>query len=89
MTSISADTHKYGYSEKGSSVVLYRDFENYGKHQIFVETNWQGGLYATPTLPGSRSGRDIVTTWAVMAYMGKKGYIEEAKKIVQTAAKFH
>lgn len=83
VTSISADTHKYGYGEKGTSVVMYRDHDNWRKHQIFVETEWPGGIYATPTLPGSRSGRDIAAMWAVMAFLGKKGYIEETKKIIE------
>lgn len=82
VTSISADTHKYGYGEKGTSVVMYRDHENWRQHQIFVETEWSGGIYATPTLAGSRSGRDIAALWAVMAYMGRKGYIEETRKII-------
>ncbi len=83
VTSISADTHKYGYAEKGTSVVMYRDHENWRKHQVFQTTEWPGGIYASPTLPGSRSGRDIAATWAVMAYMGKKGYIAETKKIIE------
>lgn len=84
VTSISADTHKYGFGEKGTSVVMYRDHENWRKHQIFVETEWEGGIYATPTLPGSRSGRDIAAMWAVMAFLGKDGYIEETRKIIDT-----
>ena len=84
VTSLSADTHKYGYTEKGTSVVLYRNHENWKKHQIFFSTGWSGGIYATPTLPGSRSGRDIVATWAVMVYMGREGYVTEAKKIILT-----
>jgi sphinganine-1-phosphate aldolase len=83
VTSISADTHKYGYAEKGTSVVMYKDHENWRKHQVFETTEWPGGIYASPTLPGSRSGRDIAATWAVMAYMGKEGYIEETRKIIE------
>lgn len=83
VTSISADTHKYGYGEKGTSVVMYRDHENWRKHQIFVSTEWPGGIYATPTQPGSRSGRDIATLWAVMAYLGKDGYINETRKLIK------
>ena len=33
VTSISADTHKYGYSPKGTSLVLYRNKE-LRKHQV-------------------------------------------------------
>ncbi len=84
VTSISADTHKYGFGEKGTSVVMYRDHENWRKHQVFVETEWEGGIYATPTLPGSKPGRDIAALWAVMASLGKPGYITETIKIIET-----
>ncbi len=82
VTSISADTHKYGYSEKGSSIILYRNHDQWRCHQIFVETAWPGGIYATPTLPGSRPGRDIAAAWAVMAYLGRNGYIKETQHII-------
>uniref|UniRef100_A0A4X1TD34 sphinganine-1-phosphate aldolase n=1 Tax=Sus scrofa TaxID=9823 RepID=A0A4X1TD34_PIG len=45
VTSISADTHKYGYAPKGSSVVLYSD-KKYRNYQFFVATDWQGACWA-------------------------------------------
>ncbi|PIO54823.1 hypothetical protein TELCIR_23804, partial [Teladorsagia circumcincta] len=47
--SISADTHKYGLSPKGSSVVLYKNKE-YLHNQYFCDADWQGGIYASSTL---------------------------------------
>ncbi|MCK7537367.1 MAG: hypothetical protein MZV63_43610 [Marinilabiliales bacterium] len=41
MTSISADVHKYGYSAKGASVILYRTRE-LRKFQYFVMSSWPG-----------------------------------------------
>jgi sphinganine-1-phosphate aldolase len=84
VTSVSADTHKYGYADKGSSVVLYRDFENWMIRQVYVTTEWQGGMYATPTKAGSRPGKDIAATWAVMSYMGQEGYIKSTSDIIKT-----
>ncbi|CAG7816902.1 unnamed protein product, partial [Allacma fusca] len=55
VTSISADTHKYGFTPKGSSVFLFNDTK-FRHHQYFVQTNWRGGIYATSTLAGSRLG---------------------------------
>ena len=81
VTSISADTHKYGYAPKGSSILLYRD-ENYFKNQIYVQSKWNGGIYATPTIPGSRSGNNIVFTWAFLNYYGIEGYKKRTKLIV-------
>ena len=49
VTSMSADTHKYGYAAKGSSVVLYRDRE-LRQFQYYTVTDWPGGLYLSPTL---------------------------------------
>ncbi len=55
VTSMSADTHKYGYAAKGTSVVLYRTLEL--RHfQYFTTTDWPGGLYCSPTFAGSRPG---------------------------------
>ena len=65
VTSISADTHKYGYAPKGSSVILYCD-KKYLHHQYFMSTDWSGGLCVFPTFAGSRVGSAITGTWAAM-----------------------
>src|SRR5690606_27662378 len=70
VTSISADTHKYGFAEKGTSVVMYRNHDEWRKHQIFVTTDFPGGIYATPTMAGSKQGSSLAATWAAMVYMG-------------------
>lgn len=86
VTSISADTHKYGYAPKGSSVVLYsnRKFRHY---QYFVAPDWQGGIYASPSMAGSRPGGIIAACWATMMHMGEKGYIDATRKVVETTRK--
>uniref|UniRef100_A0A8C9U6V3 sphinganine-1-phosphate aldolase n=1 Tax=Scleropages formosus TaxID=113540 RepID=A0A8C9U6V3_SCLFO len=84
VTSISADTHKYGYAPKGSSVILYSD-QKYRHYQYFVAPDWQGGIYASPSMAGSRPGGIIAACWATMMHMGEDGYIEATKKIVKTA----
>uniref|UniRef100_A0A8C4WIM5 Sphingosine-1-phosphate lyase 1 n=1 Tax=Gopherus evgoodei TaxID=1825980 RepID=A0A8C4WIM5_9SAUR len=84
VTSISADTHKYGYAPKGSSVILYSD-KKYRHYQFFVAPDWQGGIYASPTIAGSRPGGIIAACWATMMYMGEDGYVEATKKIISTA----
>lgn len=86
VTSISADTHKYGYAPKGTSVVMYANKELCHR-QYFVSPNWQGGIYATPSMAGSRPGGLIAATWATMMYMGVDGYVDATKKIVSTARK--
>jgi len=85
VTSISADTHKYGYAPKGTSVLLYRNAD-IRRHQYFKTANWPGGLYYSPTLAGSRPGALSAACWASMLAMGQSGYMEATKKIIQTAS---
>ena len=63
VTSISVDTHKYGYAAKGTSVVLYRH-PDLRRYQYFTATDWPGGLYASPTMGGSKAGALIAVAWA-------------------------
>jgi len=83
VTSISADLHKYGYTAKGASVILYRD-KALRRYQIFAHTDWPGGIYASPTLLGTRPGGAIAAAWAVMNYLGEDGYLRMAKQVMDT-----
>ena len=85
VTSISVDTHKFGYAAKGSSVVLYRGTE-LRSHQYFTATDWPGGIYFSPTFSGSRPGALIATAWASLVSMGEQGYLEATRRILETAA---
>lgn len=83
VTSISADTHKFGYTPKGTSVVMYSNAE-LRQNQYFVDPNWSGGIYATASMGGSRPGCLIATTWATLMHIGEAGYVEATRKIVTT-----
>lgn len=83
VTSISCDTHKYGFAPKGSSVIMYRS-NTLRRKQYFVSTDWSGGLYASPTLAGSRPGALVAGCWATLMYMGKDGYRKAAQSIIAT-----
>jgi glutamate/tyrosine decarboxylase-like PLP-dependent enzyme len=85
VTSISADTHKYGYAAKGTSVLLHRTQE-LRRHQYFSVTDWPGGLYFSATMAGSRPGGLSAACWAAMLEMGESGYLEAARRILETAA---
>ena len=85
VTSISADTHKYGYALKGTSVLLYRN-SDLRRYQYFNFTDWPGGIYFSPGLSGSRSGGIVAATWAAMVSLGERGYLDAAKQIFETAA---
>jgi len=84
VTSISADTHKFGYGLKGTSVLAWRD-KSYRQYQYYMLPDWKGGAYASPGLAGSRSGGLLAATWASMMSLGKAGYREKAGKIFDTA----
>ena len=77
--SMSADAHKYGYAAKGASLILYRDMDAM-KHQFFVSVDWPGGIYASPTIAGSRPGGCISAAWASLMAMGEDGYIALASE---------
>jgi glutamate/tyrosine decarboxylase-like PLP-dependent enzyme len=84
VTSMSADLHKYGFTAKGASLVLYRDLDIH-KHQAFLY-DWPGGQYLSPTMAGTRPGGAIAAAWAVMQYLGEAGYlslVEEAMTVTR------
>jgi sphinganine-1-phosphate aldolase len=85
VTSISADTHKYGYAFKGSSTLLFRD-KALRNGQYFFVSGWTGGKYMSPGIEGSRSGGLIAATWAAMVQLGRDGYRRYAEAIFSTAA---
>ncbi|MCB0962348.1 MAG: aspartate aminotransferase family protein [Acidimicrobiales bacterium] len=84
VTSISADTHKYGYAFKGTSTLLFRD-KSWRNAQYFYLTGWSGGKYFSPGMDGSRSGGLLAATWAAMVQLGRDGYRGYAEKIFATS----
>jgi sphinganine-1-phosphate aldolase len=87
VTSISADLHKFGYAAKGASTLTWRSMDAM-KHQIFVETDFPGGIYATPTMLGTRPGGPIAAAWAALVSLGEHGYLDLAKKALDAADHF-
>jgi sphinganine-1-phosphate aldolase len=86
VTSISCDTHKYGFAPKGTSVVMYRDKE-LRKYQYTVMPDWTGGMYASHGIAGSRAGSVIAGAWASLLKMGREGYVETTRKIIEASRK--
>lgn len=86
VTSISADLHKYGYTPKGASVILYRD-RAVRRHQFFVSTDWPGGLYGSTAFLGSRSGGPAAAAWATLMNLGSEGYLKMARNVMETSRK--
>jgi sphinganine-1-phosphate aldolase len=85
VTEISADVHKYGYAPKGASTILHRDADWFG-HQFFVFSDWPSGLYGSPGVAGAKPAAPIATAWAVMHALGREGYDEIVRGLLETAA---
>jgi sphinganine-1-phosphate aldolase len=85
VTTISADTHKYGYALKGTSTLLFAD-KALRNAQYFFLTDWSGGKYCSPGMDGSRSGGLLAATWAAMTSLGREGYRSAARSILSTSA---
>jgi glutamate/tyrosine decarboxylase-like PLP-dependent enzyme len=85
VTSISADTHKYGYALKGTSVLCFAD-KALRNDQYFYLTDWSGGKYCSPGMDGSRSAGLLAATWAAMVHLGRSGYRRYAEQIFATSA---
>uniref|UniRef100_A0A915LCX5 Aminotransferase class V domain-containing protein n=1 Tax=Romanomermis culicivorax TaxID=13658 RepID=A0A915LCX5_ROMCU len=56
VTSISADTHKYAFAPKGTSVIMYER---------------------------SRCGANIAVCWSTLISIGRSGYVEKTRKIIE------
>lgn len=84
VTTISADTHKYGYSLKGTSVLCFAD-QALRNSQYFYLSDWSGGKYCSPGMDGSRSGGLLAATWAAMVHLGRAGYRRYAEAIFSTS----
>jgi glutamate/tyrosine decarboxylase-like PLP-dependent enzyme len=86
VTSISVDLHKYAYAAKGSSLILYKD-PALRRFQFCVHTGWPGGIYASPTMTGTRPGGAIAAAWAIMNHLGQQGYLALADTVMRTTRK--
>jgi sphinganine-1-phosphate aldolase len=87
VTSISADLHKYGYTAKGASVVLYKS-KKLQKYQVYAYTEWPGGIYASATMTGTRPGAAVAAAWAGLKVLGGEGYLQLAKVTMETTKRF-
>lgn len=83
VTSISADLHKYAYAGKGASLLLWRSMADM-RHQFFIATDFPGGIYASPTMTGTRPGGAIAAAWAIMNSLGEEGYLALADTVMKT-----
>jgi glutamate/tyrosine decarboxylase-like PLP-dependent enzyme len=74
VSSMSVDLHKYGYTAKGASVIMYRNKVLRG-YQTYATDNWLGGVYGSSGVLGTKGGGAMAAAWAVMHYLGDDGYV--------------
>jgi glutamate/tyrosine decarboxylase-like PLP-dependent enzyme len=74
VSSISVDLHKFGYTSKGASVIMYAS-RHLRSYQGFVTSDWLGGIYGSSGVLGTKSGGSMASAWAVMHFLGDDGYL--------------
>lgn len=87
VTSLSADVHKYGWTIKGASLILYRDKELLHR-QFFLYDSWPGGLYGSATTAGTRPAAPIAVAWATIRHLGHEGYRQLARQVAEVTDRF-
>lgn len=83
VTSISVDTHKYGYGPKGMSVAMMRPKKLFDCLK-YTSLDHAGTPATFDHLGDTRSGPIIAGTWAAMMSHGYKSYAQKVKKIYKT-----
>ena len=79
VSSISVDLHKYGFTPKGSSVILYRNHD-LRRYQLYVNANWPGYPMSNVGIQSTKSAAPMAASWAVMNSLGIEGYVSLARK---------
>lgn len=85
--SISADLHKFGFCPKPISTLFFRDAEDLDRATLKFN-EWPNGMFATPTLAGTRAGGAIAGSWAVINHLGMSGYKAIAQKLGEMTDKY-
>jgi len=79
VSSISVDLHKFGYTSKGASIIMYAN-KHLRSFQGFVTDKWLGGIYGSSGVLGTKSGGSMASAWAVMNFLGDDGYLRLTKQ---------
>jgi len=77
--SITIDPHKMGLAPIPAGGILFRDKE-YIKSVSIKVPYLSGGEQTQGTILGTRSGASAIAVWALLKYMGRKGYQRVVKR---------
>lgn len=79
VTSIALDLHKYGFSPKGASLLLFRDADvRSGTYYAF--SAWPGYPVVNTTLQSTKSAGPMAAAWAVAHALGHEGFIDAVRR---------
>ena len=79
VTSIALDLHKYGFSPKGASLLLFRDADlRSGTYYAF--SAWPGYPVVNTTLQSTKSAGPMAAAWAVGHALGHEGFIDAVRR---------
>ncbi|MGP3770976.1 pyridoxal phosphate-dependent decarboxylase family protein [Streptomyces sp. SDT5-1] len=83
VTSLSVDLHKYAYTAKGASLLLFRD-AGLRRHGWFAHAAWPGYPVVNSTLQGTKSAGPLAAAWAVTERVGAEGYAVLSTRVHRT-----
>lgn len=79
VTSIALDLHKYGFSPKGASLLLFRDADlRSGTYYAF--SAWPGYPVVNTTLQSTKSAGPMAASWAVAHALGHAGFVDAVRR---------
>ena len=78
VTSISVDLHKYAYTSKGASSLLFRD-PDLRRASYFASADWPGYAMINTTMQSTKSAGPLAAAWAAFEHIGEDGYRELAQ----------
>jgi sphinganine-1-phosphate aldolase len=81
VTSVSADYHKYGYTPKGASVILFRSAEE-RRFAYYACAKTPGYALINTTVQSTKSIGPLAAAWSVMRALGDPGYRELASQVL-------
>ncbi|MCQ4206796.1 pyridoxal phosphate-dependent decarboxylase family protein [Streptomyces longispororuber] len=83
VTSLSVDLHKYAYTPKGASLLLFRDAD-LRRHGWFAHASWPGYPVVNSTLQGTKPAGPLAAAWAVTERVGTEGYTALSTRVHRT-----
>ncbi len=86
VTSISADLHKYGYTPKNASVILYRN-RDLRKYAWFVCSSTTEYVVINATTQSSKTGGPVAAAWAMLRFLGEEGFQDIVQRSQKATAK--